>query len=51
MTLQVGDNVHVANDSDGRIIGFYVGGETRLIVVVLPSGEQLIAPESAVSLI
>jgi hypothetical protein len=52
--LEVGDQVHVdgehPNGSDGRIVGFYAR-ETRRIVVMLPSGVQLIANESDVSLL
>lgn len=52
--LEVGDHVHVdvqhQSGSNGRILGFYTG-DTRRVVVVLPSGVQLVAHEPDVSLV
>jgi hypothetical protein len=52
--LEVGDQVHVdvqdQSGSNGRILGFYAG-DRRRVVVVLPSGVQLIASELDVSLV
>jgi hypothetical protein len=55
--LHHGDQVHVHVPGllstplgDGQVVGFY-SNEPRRVVVALPSGEELVALESDVSLI